>query len=509
MEFCLLGPLLVRSGGSIVPVPRGKQRVVLALLLLKANRVVPVEQLADAVWGASAPPAARVTVQNYIKRLRRDLSDVSRDRIGTKPPGYVMRVDASELDLSRFEVLSRSAREAAKATAWARASAQAREALSMWRGEPLEDVESEMLVAGEAPRLTEIRLQLLELQLEADLHLGRHADVIPELRRLVHANALRENLYAMLMLALYRNGQQGAAFAVYQTARRVLMEELGTEPGVGLRELHQRIMAADPALAVTSPRKSSSSLAVRVVPRELPSAVRHFTGRQHELAALTGMLAKAPAGSPGTAAISAIGGPAGVGKTTLALHWAHRVAGRFPDGQLYVNLRGYDAGQPVGAPGVLAGFLRALGVPGPDIPIEPAERAARYRSLLAGRRMLILLDNASGTDQVRPLLPASGGCVVLVTSRDQLPGLIVRDGAQRLELDVLPLAAAVSLLRKLIGERVDAEPEATAVLAAQCARLPLALRLAAELAAVRPGESIADLINERAACAGPELAAGV
>ena len=499
MEFCLLGPLLVRSGGIVVPVPRGKQRVVLTLLLLKANRVVSVEQLCEAVWDASAPRAARVTIQNYVKRLRHDLKDASRDRIGTRPPGYFMRVDAGELDLFRFEVLSRSAREAAKATAWARASAQACAALSLWRGEPLEDVESELLAAREVPRLTEIRMQLLEIQLDADLHLGRHAEVIPELRRLVHANALREKLHAMLMLALYRNGQQGEAFAVYQAARRVLMEELGTEPGVGLRELYQRVVGADPALAVTAPRKPASSLAVRVVPRELPSAVRHFTGRHQELATLTGMLAEAPDGPPGTVAISVIGGTAGVGKTALALHWAHQVAERFPDGQLYVNLRGYDAGQPVGAPSALAGFLRALGMPGQNVPVEPAERAARYRSLLAGRRMLILLDNASGIDQVRPLLPATGGCVVLVTSRDTLPGLIARDGAQRLELDVLPLAAAVSLLRRLIGDRVDAEPEATAVLAAQCAQLPLALRLAAELAAVRPGESIAELTNELAA----------
>ena len=185
--------------------------------------------------------------------------------------------------------------------------------------------------------------------------------------------------------------------------------------------------------------------------------------------------------------ISAIGGTAGVGKTALAVHWAHQVAGRFPDGQLYVNLRGYDPGQPVPAADALAGFLRSLGVPGQDIPPETDERAARYRSLLAGKQMLIVLDNAGSADQVRPLLPGTAACAVLVTSRDALAGLVARDGAARLDLDVLPPADAVALLRALIGARVDAEPGAAAELAGQCCRLPLALRVAAELAASPPG----------------------
>ena len=234
------------------------------------------------------------------------------------------------------------------------------------------------------------------------------------------------------------------------------------------------------------------------VPRQLPAAVGGFTGRESELAELDSLLVAALDGSPLTMLITAIGGTAGVGKTALAVQWAHQIAGSFPDGQLYVNLRGYDPGQPLSAGDALVAFLRALGVPDRDIPPGATERAARYRSLLAGRRMLIVLDNADDADQVRPLLPGAPGCVAVVTSRDQLAGLVARDGARRLDLEVLPLSDAVKLLRTLIGGRVDAEPEAAAVLAAHCCRLPLALRVAAEMAVARPGASLASLADELA-----------
>jgi tetratricopeptide (TPR) repeat protein/transcriptional regulator with XRE-family HTH domain len=234
-----------------------------------------------------------------------------------------------------------------------------------------------------------------------------------------------------------------------------------------------------------------------VVPRQLPAAVADFTGRAAELAALTRLVDEA-AGGPGTVVISAIGGTAGVGKTALAVHWAHQVAERFPDGQLYVDLRGYDPGQQLPPTDALAAFLYGLGVPGQDIPPEGEERAARYRSLLAGKRMLVVLDNAGSADQVRPLLPGTPGCAVVVTSRDTLAGLVARDGATRLDLDVLPLKEAVALLRTLIGARVDAEPEAAAELAGQCCRLPLPLRVTAELAASRPAVPLAGLATELA-----------
>jgi tetratricopeptide (TPR) repeat protein len=231
-------------------------------------------------------------------------------------------------------------------------------------------------------------------------------------------------------------------------------------------------------------------------PRQLPSAVSHFTGRAAELAALTGLLDQADRQAPGTVAICAIGGTAGVGKTALAVHWAHQVADKFPDGQLYVNLRGYDTAQPVMPADALAGFLRSLGVAGQDIPVEEAERAAQYRSLLAGRRMLVVLDNARSAEQVRPLLPGNSACAAVVTSRDALTGLVARDGARRLNLDLLPPEDAVSLLRALIGARVDADPAAAAMLASRCCRLPLALRVAAELAADRSDVPLADVVDD-------------
>jgi tetratricopeptide (TPR) repeat protein len=330
------------------------------------------------------------------------------------------------------------------------------------------------------------------------MHMGRHEQLVPQLRDLARQHPLREHNHAQLMLALYRCGRQAEALAAYQRARDVLVTELGVEPGPGLRDLHQRILSADPALAVTGPARPAEAEPLRVTPQELPSAVPGFTGRSAELKALTGLLDRSGPQAPGAVVISAIGGTAGVGKTALAVHWAHNVADRFPDGQLYVNLRGYDPGQPVPAADALAGFLRSLGVPGQDIPPEENERAARYRSLLAGKRILVVLDNAGSADQVRPLLPGTGACTVVVTSRDALAGLVAIDGAARLDLDLLPLAEAVALLQTLIGSRADAEPDAAAELADQCCRLPLALRVAAELAASRPAASLAGLTGELA-----------
>jgi DNA-binding SARP family transcriptional activator/Tfp pilus assembly protein PilF len=498
-EFCLLGPLVVRSGGMEVTVPPGKQRVLLAALLLNAGRVVPVAELSEALWGTAPPASARVTVQNYVKRLRSALGDADRTRISTHPAGYLIRVTGGELDVTRFEALLRTAREAAGAGSWADAAAQAAAALALWRGEPLADIRSDALTTQELPRLTELRLQALELRIDAELQLGRTAEVIAELRQLAAAEPLRERLHALLMLALYRDGRRGEALAAYEHARLVLMEELRTEPGSELTELHRKILVADPALAGTpEARRPPAAYPELLVPRQLPAPVAHFAGRAAELTALTQLLDRADRQTPPTVVISAIGGTAGVGKTALAVSWAHQVAGRFPDGQLYVNLRGYDPGQPVPPGDALAGFLRAQGMAGQDIPVELEERAARYRSLLSGRRLLVILDNAGSVQQVRPLLPGAPGCMVLVTSRDSLAGLVARDGARRLELDLLPQAEAVGLLRELIGDRADADPAAAAALARQCCRLPLALRVAAELAAARPRMTLAALAAELA-----------
>jgi DNA-binding SARP family transcriptional activator/Tfp pilus assembly protein PilF len=502
LEFSLLGPLRVDRDGTPVPVPPGRQRTLLAALLLNSGRVTPADELIEVLWGDRPPASARVTLHNYVKRLRQALGDSGHSRILTQAPGYAISVIPDELDVSRFEALLRSARAAARAGAWDQAASQAHAALSLWHGEPLADVKSEVLTWREAPRLAELRLAALEIRLDADLRLGGHADVIEELRQFVREQPLREQPYALLMLALYRCGRQAEALAVYADARRVLIEELGTEPGTELREMQQRILSADPVLAAPETPPPATPGRSPVVPHALPNAVGRFTGREDELATLTGLLERTPGEmpehAPGTVVISAIGGTAGVGKTALAVHWAHKVAERFPDGQLYLNLRGYDPGQPMSPDAALAAFLQMLGVPGREIPAEADERAGRYRSLLAGRRVLVLLDNAGSVDQVRPLLPATAGCVALVTSRDSLAGLVARDGARRLDLDLLPLPDATGLLRALIGERAEADAGATLALAGQCSRLPLALRVAAERATVRPGASLAGVVAELA-----------
>jgi DNA-binding SARP family transcriptional activator len=506
LEFCLLGPVAVHRGGVALPVSRGRQRAVLALLLLNAGRVVSVDEMAEALWGCAPPPSAEATVRNYVKRLRRVLGDDGQSRIVTRPPGYLIQAGPEELDVARFEALLAAARTAARRGSWPAAADQAQAALAQWRGEPLADVKSEVLSLREVPRLAELRLQAAELRLGAELQLGRHAMVIAELERMAATHPLREHGYALLMLALYRDGRRAEALAVYRRARRVLVAELGAEPGAELRELHRQVLVADPALAEIGsfgPRPvdgTGSAGATRdsTVPRELPGPVRHFTGRAAELAFLSGLLGQAGEHAPSAIVISAIAGMAGLGKTALAVHWAHQVADRFPDGQLYVNLRGYDPDLPVPPADALAALLRALGVAGHDIPAGTAERAARYRSLLSGRRMLVLLDNAATAEQVRPLLPGSPSCMTLVTSRDALAGLVARDGAHRLDLDLLTPDEATELLRTLIGERVRADPAATEALAGQCARLPLALRVAAELAAARPGVPLAVIVRELA-----------
>ncbi|HEV2372248.1 MAG TPA: tetratricopeptide repeat protein, partial [Streptosporangiaceae bacterium] len=353
----------------------------------------------------------------------------------------------------------------------------------------------------EQARIEELHVAAIEDRAEAMLGLGGHRELVGELAALATAHPLRERTRALLMMALFRDGRQADALAVYTQTRTLLVRELGIDPGQQLQQLHQRILAADPELAAPGGRASAGPARVPV-PRELPTDVHAFTGRDQELAELDWLLTTAgPArdvGGGSAVVISAVAGTAGVGKTALAIRWAHRVRDSFPDGQLYINLRGYDPNQPVTAGDALARFLHALGVPGRDIPLEPEDRAARYRSLLDGRRMLVLLDNAESAEQVRPLLPGSPGCAVVVTSRSSLAGLVARDGAHRLDLDLLPIQDSVALLRALIGRRADDDPSAAAALASLCARLPLALRVAAELAVARPATSLAELVGELA-----------
>jgi tetratricopeptide (TPR) repeat protein len=443
-------------------------------------------------------------------------------RIAASDPGYLIRVEQAELDILEFEALCRDTRAALRATEWADASDTAARALGLWRAAPLLGVPAEALRVEFVPRLERLRLQVLEDRFDAGLRLGHHRELVPQLLDVTARYPLQERFHAQLMLTLAGIGQRAQALSAYQQVRRVLVDELGIEPSQELRDIHQQILAGDAAhvtsradgirpgelsnTAVADPLTGSAGALAGppqngsepVIPRELPAPVAHFAGRVGELAELTALLDQTTGQAPEALVIPVIGGTGGVGKTELAVHWAHQVARRFPDGQLYVNLRGYDPGQPVTAADALARFLRALGVPSEDIPPGEDERATRYRSRLADKRMLVVLDNARSAGQVRPLLPGTPSCTVVVTSRDALAGLVARDGATRLDLGLLPLQDAVGLLRALTGARVDADPGAAALLAEQCSRLPLALRVAAELACARSDVSLARLTDELA-----------
>jgi DNA-binding SARP family transcriptional activator/Flp pilus assembly protein TadD len=521
VEFGLLGPLLVRVGGETVRVSAGKQRVLLATLLLRTGQVVAVDDLAAAVWDGSPPESARVTLQNYVKRLRQALGPPGYERIVTHPAGYLIETADGELDLTRFEQLQAAGRAAARTGAWDSASAQLSAALALWRGAPLADVPSHVLGLAEAPRLADMRLDAVEARIDADLHLGRHRDVIAELQPLVTAEPLRERLHELLMLALYRSGRRAAALDAYRHAWRQLVDRVGIEPGPALRELNQRILWSDPSLlpaAVRSappapavppappaqgpdPDSSGPDLSDRgpVPPRPamLPASAPGFTGRTRELEALSAMLG-GPAGGSTPVVITAIGGTAGVGKTALAVHWARQAAAEFPGGQLYVNLRGFGpSADPLPPAEALRELLDALRVPAAQIPAGTEAREALYRSLLADQRVLILLDNARDPAQVRPLLPTAPGALVLITSRNELAGLVAADGARPLTLDVLTDTEAHQLIAGRIGAaRVAAEPAAADELIRLCARLPLALAITAARAAAQPAFPLAALAGE-------------
>jgi DNA-binding SARP family transcriptional activator/Tfp pilus assembly protein PilF len=495
MWFALLGPLEVDDDGRKVLLHAAKQRVLLAALLLNTGRLQPSAELAELVWDGAPPPRSAVTLRSYVMRLRQALGPEAGSRIVTAGSGYLAEVAEDELDVTCFTALCRTGAAAARSGSWQEALGTLTQAQRLWRGSPLADIPCELLQVAEVPRLQQLNTQASQWRIEADLQLGNHHEVVPELRALTAQYPLQEPFHAQLMLALYLAGRQAEALDVYRDARGVLVSQLGVEPGPELQQMHQRILAHDRTLTVAAGQPEPT--APHQPPHQLPPLVRNFTGRAEELATLTRLLGQA-ATAGGTLVISAVSGTAGVGKTALAVQLAHHVADRFPDGQLYLNLRGYDPGQPMDASEALAGLMRALGVAGREIPADAEERAAQYRSLLADRRMLILLDNAQSPQQVRPLLPGTPGCAVLVTSRDELAGLVARDGARRLELGLLPVDDAVALLAMLIGQRADTEPEATRTLADQCARLPLALRIAAELIARRPASPLSELAGELA-----------
>jgi DNA-binding SARP family transcriptional activator/predicted negative regulator of RcsB-dependent stress response len=500
MRFGLLGAVAVCTDGEFTSVRWPMPRSVLATLLLNANRVVRTERLIDVVWGEDPPANAQASLHNHVMRLRALLAGAGSGQIRTVAPGYLIDVAAGDLDLDEFTRRSQRGRAALSAEDWDAAARELAAALDLWRGEPLADVTSPVLREQEAPRLAQLRLDALEARIEADLRLGRTTEIIDELSRLVCLHPLRERLHGQLMMACYRAGRQAEALSAYQRAREVLTTELGIEPGPELRRLHQQILAGNLAPAASQRR----SMVVR--PAHLTADLADFTGREDQVKALTGLLGGAGQ-RPGVVPVGVVTGPGGVGKTSLAVHVAHLVRDSFPDGQLVVRLGG--AGANPAEPGqVLARFLRDLGADSGSEPAGEAERSAQFRSMLAGRRVLILLDDARDSAQVAPLLPGTSGCAVIVTSRNPLSDV---PGARQVPLAAFTSDQALVLLSRIIGgSRMRAGEQAAAAVAALCAGLPLALRIAGSRLAARPHWRIEDLAGRLANAAErlDELATG-
>jgi DNA-binding SARP family transcriptional activator/tetratricopeptide (TPR) repeat protein len=501
----VLGPVAVRAADGWLAGPP-QQRLILAVLALQAGRVVPVGELVDAVWEEKPPRSAQTSLQVLVTGLRRVLTALPGAGVERCGDGYQLRIAPGEVDARRFQSLVRAARMAGDSRA---AVAAFDQALALWRGPALVDVPGTAKIGAIRAGLAAERLSAMQDRVSAMLHLGRDREAAEELAGLLAANPLSERLAGMLMVASSRSGRKADALQIFRDMRERLSGELAVEPGPELQRLHQRILAGDlaleaPVLSVgwTSwPLAGMESLAggdgLLVVPRQLPAAVAHFTGRAQELRMLSGSLDRLGR-ADGTVVISAIGGTPGVGKTALAVHWAHQVAERFPDGQLYVNLRGFGpSGPPMTAREAVGGFLESLGVPVDRIPAATDARAGLYRSMLAGKRMLVVLDNAADEVQVRPLLPASAGCVAVVTSRRPLPGLAAAEGALRVSLGLMSEAEAGELLAARLGAgRVAAEPRAVRDLAVLCARLPLALAVAAVRAASSPDLALTSLTEQ-------------
>ncbi len=489
IEFRLLGPVEVVNGGRRVAAGGVRDLSLIAALLLEANRVVPVDRLVTSAWGADPPASARTVVRNRVSVIRRLLSaGDGAGLIETRGSGYVINIDDDQLDARRFDRLVTRADGLAAAGELDRAAQVFVEALGLWRGPALDGLQTPSLTAA-AQQLEEARVRALERRVELELAAGKHREVLAELSALTQTYPFRERLREQLMLALYRAGRQSEALEVYRDTHAMLADQLGVEPGSALQGLHQAILRGAEELSGPDPAVLPVRAATVEVPRQIPLEGFGFTSRDREIAWLDDLLRIG-------GGVAAVAGSAGVGKTALAVHWAHRVSDRFPDGQLYLDLRGYASEQPMRPIEALAQMLRSLGVPAAGVPVEVAEAAALYRSRLAGRRVLVLLDNAGSAEQVRPLLPGTAGCFVLVASRDRLDGLVAREGAHRLALDVLPAAEARALLVRMLGaDRVGAEASAVDDLARVCAYLPLALRIAAANL-TDPSWGIAEYVTE-------------
>lgn len=498
MAYRILGELTVLGESGPLLITSDRQRAVLALLLLEANRVVPVDRLIDGVWDGAPPDTARSQIHICVSRLRRSLRGAGvTDALVTRTPGYLIEVAEEHLDLHVFDRLTAAGRAAFAAGELAEAAERYGEALGLWRGQALAGLEGPA-VRTAAQALEERRLAVLEERVEAVLRLGKHHEVIDELITLVATHPLRERPLALLMISLYRDGRTAESLEVYRRARERFVEELGLEPGESLQRLEQAILAGDagerrgplltdsaePATALAPARGPGVGAGLGAgVPCLLPADIADFSGRARLIEQLRAALLPAEPSRSDPLPLAALSGRGGLGKTTAAIHLAHGLTDRYPDGQLFAALRG-TTGDPMPPTEVLARFLRVLGMPDATIPADQEGRAELYRDCLAGLRVLVVLDDAASEEQVMPLLPGTGTCALVVTSRRRLTRL---PGAHRVDLRPLTAGPALELLTRVIGaERVDAEPEAARTVVHCCAGLPLALRMAGARAAAKP-----------------------
>lgn len=509
MRFALLGSLAAYRGDVAMELGSVKQRLVLATLLSRPSEAVPAAVLDAALWGEDPPPSAAANRRTYVRGLRSVLGE----GLVRTPGGYLLLVGPGQRDIDLFDQAAAHGRRALAQGDTALACQELNLALELWRGPVLDGLPVPDVLTRWAARLEERRCHAEEDFAAALLGEDRCAEVVRRMRDLVDAHPLRQRAWARLMLGLHRTGDLSGALEAYRRARDELVRETGLEPGPELTRLHEDILrqrggpestgpgaaetgvtggpGAGPAPGASNETPSSgtpppSEAPSSDIPRQLPSVTPDFVGRGAALSALDTCLTAGPAGRPPTATIIAVTGMAGVGKSALVLHWAHRVAERFPDGQLHVNLRGYDEEGALPAADALQGFIEALGVPQSRIPAGEEARSGLFRSLLAARRMLVVLDNARDSAHVRPLLPGAGHSTVVVTSRERLGGLVAGEGARPVGLDVLTEAESIGVLVRHLGERVAAEPAAAAEIVAATGRLPLALAVVAGRVAGHP-----------------------
>lgn len=502
LHIAVLGPLLVRYGDEPVEIRSPMQRQIFGLLALQPGQRVSREEIVDVLWGDRPPKTYLNLIQGHVAALRRLLRPGRGGRgsasIATlEHSGYTLAPEGARLDLVHFDDLVQGARAARSRENLVGAQELFGRALCLWRGPVLAGagpwVRHHPVAVAIDRRRMDAALAFADLGLEG----GNHRSVAAQLQGLVAAEPLHEGLHARLMLAMARDGDQAGALRLFADVRRRLADELGIEPGHELRAAHLQVLRQRlPGLGSGGEDVAQLSPSAEP-PRQLPLDARGFGGRLSELARLDALLATA-AEHPSALTVAALSGTAGVGKTTLAVHWAHRVRDRFPDGQIYVNLRGFDATGPAMEPAeAIRSFLDALGVPPERIPETSEAQKGLYRSLLTGRRILLVLDNARDAEQVRPLLPGAPTCFVVVTSRDQLSGLVAIEGANPLTLDLLSAAEGRELLARRLGaERADAEPGAVDELIAQCSRLPLALAIVTARAVTNPRFSLAAMADE-------------